>query len=105
MNIYWSYNSFPELRDMPEEKRKEIWKACHRKIFCHWQTWFFILIQGLLAVIIIESVKSYFGSFDVVGLILVMIFGGLAGGITYFFTQPVERSDIREYLKSNEKPN
>jgi hypothetical protein len=105
MNIYWSYNSFPELKDVPKERRKEIWKAGRRKIFHHWQIWFFILIQGLLAVIIIETVKSYFGSSNVIGSILVMIFGGLVGGITYFFIQPIERSDIREYLKSNENPN
>ena len=29
MKLYWSYNSIPELADLPKEKRKEIWQECH----------------------------------------------------------------------------
>ena len=105
MKIYWSYNSIPELADLPKEKRKEIWQKCHVKVFRHWQMWFLILIQVLLTVVIIESVRSYFGSFNVVGLILLMIIGGLIGGVISCFTQSINRSDIRKYLNSNAKTN
>jgi hypothetical protein len=105
MKLYWSCKSIPELADLPKEKRKKVWQECRGKVFRHWQTWFLILIQGLLGVIAIESIRSYFGSYNAVGLILVMIIGGLIGGVTSFFIQPLRRSDIREYLNSNEKTN
>jgi len=29
MKLYWSLKSIPELTDLPNEKRNEIWKICY----------------------------------------------------------------------------
>jgi hypothetical protein len=108
MNIYWSIYSIPELVDLPKEKRKEIWHECRGKVFHHWQTWFLLLMQVVLIVVAIELVRSYFGSFNAVGLIVLIIISGLIAGVIAHFRIYINRSDIREYLKSygqNIKPS
>jgi hypothetical protein len=49
MNIYWTFKSFPELRDLEPSRRKVVWRACCLRPFLHWQTWAAFLGQSVFA--------------------------------------------------------
>ena len=38
MKIYWSIKSIPELKEMPEEERKAIFRQCSAKVTHNWKT-------------------------------------------------------------------
>jgi hypothetical protein len=103
MKLYWSYNSIPELADLPKEKRKEIWHACHLKGLAHWQTWGACLVCGLCCVTGSELGKLCYGRIG--GFIGAMIAGGLGGLIAWEVTATMVRPHIREYLSSYGKTN
>ncbi len=49
--IYWSIHVIPELTGLSRAEQKSAWRACRRKAFTHWQSWFAIgiLVASLVA--------------------------------------------------------
>jgi hypothetical protein len=103
VHLYWTYNSIPELADLPKEKRKELWHACHLKVFVHWQIWVSLLVCGLCAATGTELGKFYYNHIG--GFLGAMLGGGIGGFIVGQVGVAVTRPHIREYLNSHEKTN
>ena len=38
MKIYWRLKSIPELKGLPKDERKRIWRRCSGKALGHWKT-------------------------------------------------------------------
>ena len=102
MKLYWSYNSIPELANLPKENRKEVWAACHPKIFRR-SIWISMIIAAVCIPLGIEIGKSYFGG--IAGLIVAVIIGGIVGALIWQVQAAMAMPYIREYLNSNVKTN
>jgi hypothetical protein len=103
VKLYWSYNSIPELADLPKEKRKVVWKSCHLKVFQHWLTWFSFLISGICVAAGIALGDFYYGRMG--GIIGGAIAGGIGGFIAWEIKVAKVRPYIREYLNTYEQTN
>jgi hypothetical protein len=103
MKRYLSYNSFPELAGLSEQKAKEIWEKCHSKRWRYWQTWFGIFVFCLCAVLGTEAGIKYGGTW---GRVLGPGIGCIIGYV--LLTESLVlgiRIHIREYLISHGKTN
>jgi hypothetical protein len=103
MKLYWSYNSIPELADLPKEKRKEIWHTCHLKCLVHWQIWVSFLVCGLCAATGMGLGEFYYNRIG--GFLGAMLGGGIGGFIIGEIKVSMVRPHIREYLISHGKTN
>jgi hypothetical protein len=102
MKLYWTYNSIPELADLPKDKRKEVWATCHRKML-HRYIWVACVIGAVCVPAGMIIGESYFGRIG--GIIEAMIAGGIGGLIIGEVKVAMTRPHIREYLISHEKTN
>jgi hypothetical protein len=103
MKLYWSINSIPELTDLPNEKRKEVWAVCQSRCFRNWQTGISIVLMGVCIAAGIKLGKFYYGHIG--GIIGAVIAGGIGGSIIWEIKVNIVRPHIREYLSSHEKTN
>jgi Na+/H+-dicarboxylate symporter len=102
MKLYWSLKSFPELADLPKQKREEVWTNTYKK------HWFKIKILpaitfGLCAVAGVAYGNTHYGYF---GKYCGAIIGsGIGWCIAWQITVAIIRPYIREYLISHGKTN
>src|SRR6267154_1749919 len=57
MHIYWTYKSFPELRDLEPLQQRAAWRACGLRPFRHWQIW-----AAFLSAVVIILAGGFLGS-------------------------------------------
>ena len=69
MPIHWSYKSLPELTDLADAERKNVWKKANRQAYEHWQTWLASAIVFALMVLLGHWLGSMFGH-DFIGTIV-----------------------------------
>ncbi len=104
MKIYWSYNSIPELADIPKEKRKEVWTTCYHRSKISYR---YILVAVVIGAVCISAGmllgKFYLGRTG--GILGTAIAGGIAGFIIGQSIIASVRPYVREYLNSNGKTN
>jgi hypothetical protein len=101
MKIYWSYNSIPELADLPEKDRYEIFKECFKESYLY-------RYRYLILFVLITSVGTIiYNTFN--GFTVVLLVASITGGIIGIIGQQVAiytlRPRLREYLISHGKPN
>jgi RsiW-degrading membrane proteinase PrsW (M82 family) len=104
MKIYWSYNSIPELADIPKEKRKEIWKPCSLKCLASWP-----FCVSAIAMIVVWFILVKLGFFYSDNHTISSIWALIVTAIVGFILKQVElallRPYIRKYLNLNEQTN
>jgi lipopolysaccharide export LptBFGC system permease protein LptF len=102
MKLYWSYNSIPELADLSNEKRNEIWKTCYAT---NWKVRFLSsLIMPVFMFVGILIALSYFRH-TLVGMIIAVVITSIGWYIGWQITVNMIRPYLRKYLKSNVKTN
>jgi hypothetical protein len=101
MKLYWSYNSIPELADLPEKDRYEICKACFKEsnLYQYRYLILFILLTSVSTII-----YNTFNGFIVV-LLVALITGGIIGIMGQQAAIYMLRPRIREYLILHGKTN
>jgi hypothetical protein len=110
MKLYWSYNSIPELADLPKEKRKEVWKTCHLKCWTSWPFWITTVAIIVIGTMVGGATLRKLGYFCSDNHYIMGSFwaGAIGIFITFIITQveiSLARPYIREYLNSNVKTN
>jgi len=111
MTLYWSYNSIPELEDLPEETRKEVWKECRMSDRTPWRTFLLNTILGTIMFLCIAAGtafgKFYYGRIGGItgGITIAVITGSVCGFIIAQLHIARVRPRIREYLCSHGKTN
>ncbi len=97
MRIYWSLKSIPELSDLPNEERRQIWVATRRGPFRHWQYWAAVLgafLVLMLLVPLVDVVQSM-GSRIVIYSLALYVFVLFIRQVGFYFIRPY----MREYLQ------
>jgi len=106
MKLYWSYNSIPELADLPKEKRKEIWKSCCLKCFANFPFWCSTKNAiALVWLVIVMPLVIYYSNHHMIGLIGFVLVGAIIGFILWQVEIALVKPYIRECLNSNVNTN
>lgn len=82
-----AFHALPEVRDLPDERRQQIWQRAIGPTFRHWEAWGAILV--LLVVVPIPFILCAMlftmlrdsGTFVRIVSSLALVFGAAAGGI------------------------
>ena len=94
MKIYWSWKSFPEWGELPENERKMIWKKCFTKTLRYWQTW--VAFFGCIFCIALGIVLSHCWHGFISSIIGGTIGGAIGGFILGQVITTIGRPHIRE---------
>ena len=105
MKLYWSLKSIPELADLPNKQRKEIWKSCRLKCLMTWPFWGSTITIIVFWLVILTKLGYFYRDRHLIGL----IWGAVISAIVVFIMWQVEialvKPYIRKYLISHGKRN
>ena len=59
MQIYWTRNQIPELRDRTAEQRYRIWRSAFAKAWRHWEMWLYFLVYMTLVMLLAQLGSSF----------------------------------------------
>jgi len=98
MKIYWTLKQIPELRDLPKDQRKRLWRACYDTPKVKVIYVFVVVTAGVPLMWLINQAKMSTWN-------TALLFG-LGVGIISFIVSQVQlerlRPSIRAYLKEHE---
>ena len=97
MKIYWTPKQLPELRDLPKDQRKRVWRACYmapkHKVI---NVFVALSVAPVVWLIGLAKMPAWTAA----------VLSGLSMGIILFIVEQVQierlRPSIREYLKEHE---
>ena len=119
MRVYWTFKSFPELRDLEPRLRRRVWRTCALRPYRHLRTWavlfsqFILVLVGALVGLILDGKLWVLlwmlrgdspAGHEIFGYpwatMLLMYLGAAVGCFLFIqFYSRMMRSELREYLE------
>jgi hypothetical protein len=96
MNLFWTIQSLPELKDLPPDERSRVFQACQSRCLREWRSW-----GGWIMIILTGGILSYYTitmRIEPHGLILTGLVGGVTGGAIGHLGMHRTRCHLRDYL-------
>ncbi|MEK9629607.1 MAG: hypothetical protein VW455_11380 [Nitrospinota bacterium] len=97
--MYLTNKSIPEFKNLPKEKRQDLWKRFNRKGYGHWQVWLSLFFMGLCTGIGTLTNRTIASSIDADFILKSSIGTGIGAGLGSLVFSQVMIENLRPYFR------